>query len=237
MRLFDHVLVAGPKNAERMVAEGVVRADQCSEVGYLKLDLMPRLRAQQAPLFGNDRPTVLYNPHFRAELSSLPAARDIVAQFRAQDRFNLVFAPHIRAFENAGARERAAWEALAVDDRILVDLGSDRLLDMSYVVAADIYLGDVSSQVYEFLAAPRPCVFVDAHGVAWQGDPSYAFWSLGDVCRPAEVMATLAVAAERHATYVERQRAAVAASFGQSDGAARRAAEHILGLIGVNLAS
>lgn len=231
MALFDQVIVAGPKNAERMVADGVVAPHRCSEVGYLKLDLMQRLRGQREPLFANTRPTVLYNPHFKRELSSLPAARAVIEAFAAQERFNLVFAPHIRAFEDAGAAERASWAALAVDGKIIVDLGSDRLLDMSYAIGADIYLGDVSSQVYEFLAEPRPCVFIDAHGVAWRGDPSYAFWNLGDVCSPQEVLRSVADAPGRHRHYIDAQRAAVAASFGDSQGAARRAAERILQLI------
>ena len=231
MALFDHVIVAGPKNAERMVGEGVVAPDRCSEVGYLKLDLMQRLRGQREPLFANDRPTVLYNPHFKRELSSLPVARAVIAAFAAQQRCNLVFAPHIRAFEDAGAAERASWAALAVDGKIIVDLGSDRLLDMSYAIGADIYLGDVSSQVYEFLAEPRPCVFIDTHGVAWQGDPSYAFWNLGDVCAPGEVLGTVTDASARHHRYIDSQRTAVAASFGDSQGAALRAAERILQLI------
>lgn len=230
MALFDQVLVAGPKNAARMVAEGVVAADRCAEVGYLKLDLMQRLRAQREPLFANGRPTVLYNPHFKRELSSLPVARQVIEAFRGQDRFNLVFAPHIRSFEDAGRAERAAWEALAVDGQLIVDLGSDRLLDMSYAIGADIYLGDVSSQVYEFLADPRPCVFIDAHRVRWQGDPSYAFWQLGDVCPPDDVLAAVTDAPTRHRHYIEAQRIAVGASFGDSHGAASRAAERILQL-------
>ncbi|MDO9490568.1 MAG: hypothetical protein Q7J32_19530 [Sphingomonadaceae bacterium] len=237
MALFDHVIVAGPKNAARMVDEGVVAPHRCSEVGYLKLDLMQRLRGRQEPLFANDRPTVLYNPHFKRELSSLPMARAVIAAFAAQDRFNLVFAPHIRAFEDAGAAERASWEALAVDGQIIVDLGSDRLLDMSYAIGAAIYLGDVSSQVYEFLAEPRPCVFVDAHNVAWRGDPSYAFWNLGDVCTPDAVLATVADASAQHHHYIEAQRSAVGASFGDSHGAALRAAERILQLIRTTKAS
>ncbi len=230
MALFDEVLVAGPKNAERMIAEGVVAPDRCSEVGYLKLDLMPRLRGQREPLFANGRPTVLYNPHFKRELSSLPVAREVIAAFAAEDRFNLVFAPHIRAFEDASVAERRSWEALAVEGRIVIDLGSDRLIDMSYTIGADIYLGDVSSQVYEFLAEPRPCVFVDAHRAAWRDDPSYAFWNLGDVCSPGNVIAAVADAPARHRHYIDAQRAAVAASFGVSQGAALRAAERILGV-------
>src|SRR3546814_11985302 len=66
-------------------------------------------------------------------------------------------------------------------DLVMIDLASDRLFDMSYTSGADIYLGDVSSQVYGFLATPRPCLFLDTHGVDWEGDPDYLFWMPGDV--------------------------------------------------------
>ena len=65
--------------------------------------------------------------------------------------------------------------ARAVAGRVIVDLDSHRLNDMTYTNAADIYLGDVSSQVYEFSTQPRPCVFINAHGVAWQGMRKHTF--------------------------------------------------------------
>src|SRR3546814_2965461 len=46
-----------------------------------------------------------------------------------------------------------------------IDLGSERSIDMSYTGSADLYLGDVSSQVAEYLYRPRPCVFLNAQGV------------------------------------------------------------------------
>ena len=57
---------------------------------------------------------------------------------------------------------------------------------MSYVRAADIYLGDVSSQVYEFLKNPRPCVFLNAHRCAWEGNPNFAHWQAGPVIETIE---------------------------------------------------
>jgi hypothetical protein len=57
---------------------------------------------------------------------------------------------------------------------------------MAYMNAGDIYLGDVSSQVYEFLIRPRPCVFLNPHRIAWQGDPNFAVWAAGPVIERAE---------------------------------------------------
>ena len=39
---------------------------------------------------------------------------------------------------------------------------------MAYTQRADIYLGDVSSQVYEFLLNPRPCVFLNPRRFDWR---------------------------------------------------------------------
>src|SRR3546814_19981036 len=54
-------------------------------------------------------------------------------------------------------------------------------LPICYTAAADIYLGDTSSQVVELLMQPRPCVFLAPLGVDWHDDPSYAMWAAGEV--------------------------------------------------------
>lgn len=229
-RHFDFVLVAGEKSEQRLLDAGTIRPGCYAVNGYVKLDLMPRLQAAREPLFANDRPTILYAPHFKRELSSWDLfGRDIIDRFAAQDRYNLVVAPHVRLFAEAGDADREAVAALAVPGKIVIDLESDRLFDMSYTSGADIYLGDVSSQVYEFLATPRPCVFLNAHHADWTGDPDYLFWTLGDVIDDlAQLPDALDRSAERHALYVNAQRERLAESIGGDPaGAARRGAQAI----------
>ncbi len=88
-----------------------------------------------------------------------------------------------------------------IDERYLrapnihIDLGSRASTTMAYTDRADIYLGDASSQVYEFLRRPRPCVFLNAHGFPWQSDPNFAHWRAGPVIDdPAELGLALAKA-------------------------------------------
>jgi CDP-glycerol glycerophosphotransferase (TagB/SpsB family) len=50
---------------------------------------------------------------------------------------------------------------------------------MSYTLAADVYIGDVSSQIYEFIYTSKPCLFINSHEVAWRGDSNYLHWNLG----------------------------------------------------------
>ncbi|ADG11432.1 glycosyl transferase [Caulobacter segnis] len=232
IRRFDHVIVSGPKDQARMIAQGLVSPATCSVSGSVKVSTVlshPRMGVR-GRLFTNDRPVVLYNPHFDAKLSSWASfGARMAAAFREQDHFNLVIAPHVRLSRGWSSSQRARFEALALEDRILVDAGSDRSHDMTYTMAADIYVGDVSSQVYEFLARPRPCVFLDRGVGARAEDPSFAFWSLGElVADPSDVLAALTRAHAVHARYRDRQVLAVEAALGRLEDATRTAADTLL---------
>lgn len=230
-RFFDFVLVAGEKSEKRLLEAGTITPGRYTVNGYVKLDFMQKIAPQRPPLFDNARPTVLYAPHFRPDQSSWPVmGKEIIAAFAAQDRYNLVVAPHIRLFHRASKAAKAKIEAMAVPGKILIDLGSNRLVDMSYTGGADIYLGDVSSQVYEFLSTPRPCVFLNAHDAHWQDDPNFLFWTLGEVAASApKAMAALNRARTEHPRYCTLQKEALAQSVGGDPaGAARRGAEAIL---------
>jgi hypothetical protein len=222
---FDLIPVPGPKDVRRAIERHHVDPDRLRTIGYVKLDYLRRYQPPHyEPPFAQQRPIILYNPHFDLGHSSWPIARDVVAAIREQGRYNLIVAPHLRLSLGMSAEERSEWLALA-GPSILVDFDSERLVDMSYTSVADIYLGDMSSQVYEFLARPRPCVFINAHGANWQGDQRYAAWGLGEV---AESVSDLAGALERacsgHPGQAERQRAAVFDSFGEIEGAIERGA-------------
>lgn len=232
LKAFDLIVVPGEKDVERAVVQGIDRARlRCT--GYVKLDYMSRIATSGPRLFDNDRPVVLYNPHFDPEQSSLGIARTVIAQFAAQDRYNLIYAPHSRAAEDLSPKDRAAWMALAVTDHIIVDLGSSRLFDMTYTKAADLYLGDMSSQLYEFLSRPRPVAFVDAHGADWHENPRYSGWRLGEVARgPHAVLDAVDRAFAGQAARAVKQSEAVTFAFGNYHGAIERAAAIVLQVMG-----
>lgn len=230
LKRFDLVIVSGRKDADRMVKERLVAQERCLVSGSVKLGAIARLQSQRTRVFDNPRPVVLYNPHFAADLSSWTReGRAILDWFAGQDDFNLIFAPHVRLFQNASPAARAELAARAVPDRILIDLGSEKSCDMTYTLAADIYLGDVSSQVYEFIAQPRPCVFFDANHITWSANPDYACWHFGEVVGslPALVQA-LGRAQSRHGEFAARQSAALREAMGEEPASApQRAAEQI----------
>jgi anti-sigma factor RsiW len=187
IRHFDFVLMAGMKHRERLLSERLVAPAAHAVVGYPKFDAADAIRDRDWRPFDNDRPTIFYNPHFSDLGSWSMCGEQVLEAFAAQDRYNLIVAPHVRLLDSRAARER--WEPILTRfdalPHILVDRGSDRAIDMTYTTLADLYLGDVSSQVYEFLCQPKPCLFLNPHGVTWQEDENYAHWHFGPVVADA----------------------------------------------------
>jgi hypothetical protein len=239
---FDHVLVSGPKVRDRLIREAGVASDRLSTVGYPKFDLMPA-EPPRLPFQTNGKPTILYNPHVSPHLSSwFHHGRAVLEHFLRDDRYNLIFAPHVMLFhrrfvltidklrvDRPGLIDRRVLDA----PNIHVDLGSRACTDMTYTSAADIYLGDVSSQIYEFLHRPRPCLFLNSHGVDWRGDPNYAHWQAGPVIDdPQELGFALDRAVADHSRYLPIQRELFSRSFDLTDEpSATRAARAVLAAI------
>lgn len=199
---FDLVLVAGAKVREAMVAVGVPR-DRVRLVGYPKFDsIAPDPDRRWFP--GDLRPTILYNPHFDPHLSSWYSLGPNLLEWAAGPEgraFTWVFAPHVMLFrkplhvspEYRVARLRPNIPTLAERaDNILIDVASPRLFDMSYTASADIYVGDMSSQIYEFLERPRPAFFLDTHrGQDTEPEANHLHWRAGPVVQSVDALTAI----------------------------------------------
>ena len=239
---FDLVLVSGPKIARRLEADAGVDPARIRIVGYPKFDLFADRRIPN-PFPDPSRPIVLYAPHPSPRLSSYyRMGPRILSELAASDRYNVIFAPHVMLFQRrrtititppAIKRVPPVTPAIEACPHILVDRGSPAATDMSYTNLADIYCGDVSSQVYEFLLRPRPVLHLDAHGVDWREDPDYRHWHAGPILRdPARIVDALDDAVLSHRDYIMEQRRMLAETFSVTDEPAShraaRAIDHFL---------
>lgn len=239
---FDHVLCSGPKIKERLLAEAGLSADQVSIVGYPKFDSI----APSLSLFPvqNRKPIVLYNPHCSAHLSSwFRHGRQVLDFFAENDDYQLIFAPHVMLFERKFVLtiDKLRIDRPGhIDERYLrapnihIDLGSRASTDMSYTLMADLYLGDVSSQIYEFLLRPRPCLFLNSQGADWQQDANYTHWQAGPVIdSPAHLSDGLKRAFDSHeAEYRAIQERMFAHSFDLTDQPSSQRAADVLATLG-----
>ena len=150
--------------------------------------------------------------------------------------YNLIFAPHVRLHADGGISYRDLEPYMGLEN-IHIDLDSERCVDMSYTSLADIYLGDVSSQICEFITKPRPAVFLNAHKVRWMENISYNFWHLGVVIEePDSIEQGLSQArAYQEDIYAPRQRRYLAQTFFHPpEGPSNRAAFALRKLLRLN---
>ncbi|MPS69125.1 MAG: hypothetical protein E2586_11570 [Novosphingobium sp.] len=204
---FDHVLCSGTKVRDRLVSEARVDPARISIVGYPKFDVLPSRIARRF-LPAGER-VVLYNPHCSPHLSSwYRHGHGVFEHFLNDEGSGLVFAPHVMLFQRqfvVAIDKLSIEKAGAIPQRFLrgenikIDLGSRASTDMTYTLSSDIYLGDASSQVYEFMLRPRPCIFLNSHGHEWRGDPNFLHWTAGEVIRkPDELPAAIDRAEQLH---------------------------------------
>lgn len=234
--LFDFVLLPGQKNVDRLAEAGYLQPGCYAVVGYPKFEVIRGWGCGQRRLFDNTNPVVVYNPHFYQPLSSWSSMGHAVLDFfAANPQYNLIFAPHAVLFERRWRHHASLPPRYKGVPNILIDTDSPALSDMTYTLAADIYLGDVSSQVYEFLLEPRPCIFLNAHRVAWENNPHYTHWRFGQVIDNIEhgLGPALAAASATHQQFLPLQLAGFVYTFHDEPGstAAQRGADAIAGFL------
>lgn len=225
-----HTLVPSEQERETYLSRGIA-PDRITATGYVKAAFAHRTPART--LFAQDRPVLLYTPHWQAHRSSWPAwGRQVVAMLAARTDWNMILAPHQRLVEQS-PELREVLARVAGLPHVHCDLDSFAGVDGSYTTMADLYLGDTSSQLIEYLVRPRPAVFLDPAGRDWRADPAYAMWHAGEVVRTLDDLpAAIDGARAAHPRFADVQQAMAQAAVGDASGAgAARAADAILAIL------
>lgn len=191
IRAYDFVLASGVKVRDRLLSMHCITQQGHAVIGYPKFDLIAQSATKKPKLFANENPVIFYNPHCNPNLSSwFDWGDDVLDFFAANPQYNLIVAPHVMLFQRRihisldGGKIRWRRDIPAKYlkcSNIRFDLGGTACLDMTYALAADIYMGDVSSQIYEFMIHARPCFFLNPQGIEWQGNDNFTHWHYGQV--------------------------------------------------------
>jgi CDP-glycerol glycerophosphotransferase (TagB/SpsB family) len=189
--------------------------------GYLKAAFHRRTDTRVE--FPEARPIVLYTPHWQRRRSSWWAwGAEILEKLLRDGRYNVIFAPHQRLVERA-PELRHLVRRLSGFPHLHCDLDGFAMVDGSYTEISDIYLGDTSSQVVEFLTRPRPCVFLNPDQVDWRRDESYSQWTCGEVVEDLdELTPALARAPDAHDRFRPLQVEFAATRLGDLSGESAR---------------
>jgi hypothetical protein len=188
---FDGVIVNGAKDRQRMIAFGLMPPERIAVCGYCKFEAV----SPPYDPFGDGKPLVLYNPHFDPTVSSWYGHhRQVLDAMAALKDWNFVVAPHVKV-----AKGRSLGRSPG--SNVIIDPGSVHSIDMSYAGAAAVYIGDASSQIYEFIRTPRPCLFLNLDHHSWRDNPHFNHWRFGQV---VEDLSKLGGALERAAAQQPR---------------------------------
>ena len=177
---YDVVSVPGKKYLDRLLNDVGVSEEKLVISGYPKFDISRKVT--KTALFDNSNPVFIYTPHFNTvESSIIPFSTKILDFFLENKQLNLIYTPHCET--SLQLIHTFLSDAHRSASNILIDIDpwSEPRTDMTYIMSADAYIGDVSSQVYEFLLHPRPCLFLNAFNADWRDDPSFSCWHLGQV--------------------------------------------------------
>lgn len=212
---YDLLLAPGKGICERLKKEGIAHDNNRVEVvGYPKHETLDDHRI---PLFENQNPVFLYNPHYDEKLGSYPLfGKEIFQYFSQHQEFNLIVAPHVKLFGDKGFPKML--NSYSKYPNIHMDSGSERSIDGTYTRISDVYIGDISSQVYEFLYfGLKPVLFLNSAAKAdfqWYSDPSFKMWQMGDVINTAKALnKAIESVAGRHQAYKSIQERFLAEKF------------------------
>ena len=110
------------------------------------------------------------------------AFKDIIQYFQNNNQYNLIFSPH-PLIKNYSSRNNIDIDFDKIkSNNIIVDFYSNDTVDGSYLNVADVYIGDVSSMVTDFIIKKnKSCIFINSHNIDWQNNKSFEFWNCGKV--------------------------------------------------------
>mgnify|MGYP006124929987 CR=1 FL=1 len=180
---FDYILTPGNYHKERLKKTLLISDEKINIVGTPKSDWIKLKKIRNNNLFNNESPVFYYVPHWDINLSSYLKWRKIILNyFINNNQYNLIFAPH-PLIKHLSKKEGYKIENnLKSANNIIIDHGGKNSIDGTYSALADIYIGDVSSMITEWiLQKPRPCIFINAHEKKWKNEDDYYMWNFGSV--------------------------------------------------------
>ena len=180
---YDFIFVPGEYHYNRLHTESGINKNKLNVVGHPKIEWQDKMNNDKESFFNNDNPIFYYNPHWDLSLSSYEKwSKDIIQYFLNNKQYNLIFAPH-PLIKNYSTRNKIDIDIDTVkSDNIIVDFYSKNNVDGSYLNVADVYIGDVSSMITDFIfKRNKSCIFINSHDIEWKNDTNYKFWNCGKV--------------------------------------------------------
>ena len=186
---FDCVFITSKKMYDQFREMSILdKLKNYLQIDYCKFDYLFYYPDKNLKIFNNNLPIVLYNPHYdKKESSFYKDAEKIVSAILESKKYNIILSPH--PLVNKWYFFDRIKLHFSKSERLYIDWSSIHKVNFDYMKIADIYLGDVSSSIYEWLFFDKPMIFYNSHNVEWKNNPYYRFWNLGNIAAdPQELL-------------------------------------------------
>jgi len=206
---YDIIFIPGKYHFNRLQNESGIHKNKLSIVGHPKFEWQDMMDNNIISFFNNNNPIFFYNPHWDLSLSSYQKwSKRIIQYFQDNKQYNLIFSPH-PLIKNYSSKNKIDINIdLAKSNNIIIDFYSNNNVDGSYINAADVYIGDVSSMATDFIVKKnKSCIFINSNKIDWQHDKSFKFWDCGEVINNFEELDSALKSALKENKYDENQKA------------------------------
>ncbi|HEC69854.1 MAG TPA: hypothetical protein ENI31_06195 [Candidatus Omnitrophica bacterium] len=174
---YDLVILPGKRDFEEM-EKRIGPINNCKIVGYSKFDYFHYYKLILPKLFNDEKPVVLYNPHFEEKESSFfDQGLDLLKALSDTNKYNIIFMPHP---DLARKHPKLINKALEFPNVVLVNRPK---INLEYMALADLYITDVSSSAFEFLYFNRPIIYFNTKK---RPKNTYPAWRFGKVAEDLE---------------------------------------------------
>jgi CDP-glycerol glycerophosphotransferase (TagB/SpsB family) len=234
---FDLVFIPSKKMYQQFKELGILNKLRAHLlVEYSKFDYL-FYHENDPPLniFANDLPIILYNPHYDKKLSSFyNDSERIITTILDSEKYNIILSPH--PLINTWFFKDRIKKRYPKSERLHKDWSSFHKVNFDYMKIADLYLGDISSSVYEWLYFDKPIIFYNSHNIQWKNNPYHKYWELGEVVSDVQqLMDTLEKTFQGQNEYGEVRIKMKDYTFGRIDGkASYRAAYKLYNFLKIN---
>lgn len=179
---YDFVILPGKRDLDEMERR-IGQLANSMVIGYSKLDYFKYHQVKPMNLFNDSKPVILYNPHFKENLSSFfDKGLDLLKALSEIGKYNIIFMPHpdlVRTHPELVNKAKDIPGVAAV---------FRPKINLDYMMMSDIFIADVTSSVYEWLYFDKPVIFFNTKKVDWQNNKYYLSWILGKVVEETKDM-------------------------------------------------
>jgi len=179
---YDLVILPGAGELKR-IENRIGKINNYAITGYSKFDYLQYHKIGNLDLFKQEKPVILYNPHFDIMQSSFfDKGIELLDRLSKTGKYNIIFMPHpdlVRRYPELINKTETIADVVVL---------RHQKINLDFMAVSSIYITDVSSAVFEWLVFDKPVIFFNSKKIDWKVKGIYPAWECGVVAEDIQNM-------------------------------------------------